>query len=221
MSRPVLYKLDASPPATAVRMLAEIIGLELETKDLDVFKLEHKSPEFLKLNPMGTIPTLQDGDFIISESHAIIQYLLLKYGTKEQQEQLYPSDLRTRALINQYLFFDTGVFYARRKNVVAPIFFGGAKGATEKGLAAIDEAFTTLEAYLGDLHYLVGDRLTIADVSLGATAASMRCIHTLDPVKFPRVARWLARLEQKPFFKLTLNAVDILIGIVNSKIVSN
>nr|ANS56591.1 glutathione S-transferase epsilon2 [Micromelalopha troglodyta] len=197
-------------------MLADIIGLELDFHEVDFASLEHKSPEYVKLNPMGTIPTLKDGDFVISESHTIMQYLLTKYATKEQQEELYPSDLRTRALINQYLFFDTGIFFIRLKNVILPIVFEGVKGPTEKGLADIDVAFTTLEAYLGDKEYLVGDRLTVADLSLGCTAASMRSVHHLDPVKFPRSTKWLARLEEKPFFKVMLNAVEILKVIANS-----
>lgn len=55
---PVLYKLDASPPACAVRMLADIIGLQLEIKDVDFRSMEHKSPDYIKVY-MLCLQTLQ------------------------------------------------------------------------------------------------------------------------------------------------------------------
>nr|UNG44369.1 glutathione S-transferase [Spodoptera frugiperda] len=47
---PILYKVDASPPGNAVRILSEIIGLELEVRDVNFGALEHKSPEYLKVS---------------------------------------------------------------------------------------------------------------------------------------------------------------------------
>ncbi|CAB3239215.1 unnamed protein product [Arctia plantaginis] len=75
---PILYMIDASPPANAVRMFADIIGLDLELKRLDMTVAEHKSPEYLKINPIGSIPALKDGDFVVSDSHVIMKYLLSK-----------------------------------------------------------------------------------------------------------------------------------------------
>lgn len=46
---PLLYKMDTSPPANAVRILADLIGLELEFKDVDFFNMYHKSPEYMKV----------------------------------------------------------------------------------------------------------------------------------------------------------------------------
>ncbi|XP_052757501.1 glutathione S-transferase 1 [Galleria mellonella] len=207
MPRPLLYFLPGSPPARAVMMLADIIGLELDIKEIDFLKLEHKSEAFLKLNPMGTIPTLQDGDFVISESHTIMKYLLEKYGG-DKREVLYPSDIRTRALIDQCVFFETGVFFVRLKVVVLPAIFEGHPGPTPKHIADIEEAYGVVEAYLGNKPYLVGNHLTLADLSLGATTTAMEVIHKVDPKRFPRVTNWVARLQNEPFFK-SINAEGV------------
>ncbi|KAM3961278.1 glutathione S-transferase 1 [Aphomia sociella] len=200
MPRPLLYHVQGSPPSRAVMMLANIIGVELDYKELDFLNFEHKSKDFMKINPMGTVPTLRDGDFVISESHTIMKYLLTKYGG-EKGEILYPSDIQTRALIDQCVFFETGVYFVRLKVVVLPTIFQGLQGITPKHIADIEEAYGVVEAYLGDKPYLVGDHLTLADLSLGATTTAMETLHKVDPKKFPRVADWVARLQKESFFK--------------------
>ncbi|KAF9824106.1 hypothetical protein SFRURICE_002227, partial [Spodoptera frugiperda] len=192
------------PPSNAVRMLADIIGLELDLKDISLPHMEHKSPEHLKRNPMGTIPTLIDGDFIISESHATMKYLLSVYSGGELRESLYPSDVRTRALVDQCMFFNAGVFFLKLLGCVLPAVFGDLDGPTEQHKAEIDAAYSVLEAYLKDHKYIAADHLTIADLSVGATAISIQVAHKLDGLKFPLTAAWVSRLEEHPSFKKIL-----------------
>ncbi|XP_050559253.1 glutathione S-transferase 1 [Spodoptera frugiperda] len=213
---PILYKVDASPPANALRILSEIIGLELEVRDVNFGALEHKSPEYLKRNPMGTIPTLVDGDFVISESHATMKYLLSVYGG-DKSESLYPSDVRTRAIVDQCIFFNVGIFFIRLKVIVLPAIFGDLDGPTEKHKADIDEAYGIVEAYLAKNKYLAADHLTIADLSVGATTISMQPLHKLDAAKFPLTAAWMARLEEHPSVqKYLVPGAKILGDIVNA-----
>ncbi|KOB74292.1 Glutathione S-transferase epsilon, partial [Operophtera brumata] len=120
MSQLTLWKTDASPPANAVRALADILGVKLDVIDVDFANMEHKSPELLKMNPLGTIPVLKDGDFILTDSHAQMKYLLSKFGA-EQSEKLYPSELRARALVDQSLFLDAAVLFIRLKVVAVSI----------------------------------------------------------------------------------------------------
>jgi glutathione S-transferase len=61
-----------------VRLTAAVLGIELEEIPLDFAKGEHKTPEYLAVNPNGSVPTLVDGDFVLSESRAIMQYLASK-----------------------------------------------------------------------------------------------------------------------------------------------
>ena len=69
------------------------------------------------MNPQHTIPTMKDGDFCLNESRPIATYLISKYG---KDDKLYPKDVTTRAVVDQRLYFDMGVFYkAFGDNVVS------------------------------------------------------------------------------------------------------
>ena len=71
------------------------------------------------MNPQHTIPTMKDGDFCLNESRPIATYLISKYG---KDDKLYPKDVTTRAIVDQRLYFDMGVFYkAFGDNIVSTI----------------------------------------------------------------------------------------------------
>jgi glutathione S-transferase len=71
-----LYMNPTSPNVRRVRLTAAVLGLQLEERNLDFAKGEQKKPEFLALNPNGPVPTLVDGDFVLTESRAIASSLM-------------------------------------------------------------------------------------------------------------------------------------------------
>ncbi|XP_032513789.2 glutathione S-transferase 1-like isoform X1 [Danaus plexippus] len=215
LPRLLLYKRNASPPSSAVMILGDMLGLNFDYREPDLIKLEHRSPEFKKINPMATIPVLQDGDVTICESHAIMKYLVNKYGG-ERCERLYPADLSVRANIDQLMFYDAGVLFVRLKVVALPTMLQGLTGPTKEQVADIDEGYTVLEAYLNKHSYIATDHLTIADLSVGTTTTALQSIHKLDKNRFPLSAEWLERLKgEKSFKKFNEPSVKELSTILN------
>lgn len=103
-----LYYTPGSAPCRAVQMTAKAVGVDLNLKLTNLMAGEHMTPEFLKLNPQHTIPTLVDEGFALWESRAIQVYLVEKYG---KTDSLYPKCPKKRAVVNQRLYFDLGTLY--------------------------------------------------------------------------------------------------------------
>lgn len=111
MSKLILYTTSLSPPGRAVQLTIKALGLDVEVREVNLIKGDHLTDEFLKMNPQHTIPTLVDGENVLWDSHAIIIYLVRKYG--KENDSLYPNDVYLQAKIMQHLHFDSGVLFAR------------------------------------------------------------------------------------------------------------
>ncbi|KAK9887090.1 hypothetical protein WA026_020034 [Henosepilachna vigintioctopunctata] len=103
----ILYGSLASPPTRAVIMTAEELGIKFELKACNLIEGEQFTPEFLRMNPSHTVPTLDDDGFYLFESGAIMTYLVNKYG---KDDSLYPKDIKKRATVDQLLNFSTQSF---------------------------------------------------------------------------------------------------------------
>ena len=80
---------------------------------INLYKEDNLTPEFLKLNPSGTVPVLVDGDVTVWDSHAIMIYLAEKFSSHLLCEQIYPRDFLKRTLVNERLFFEASFLFAR------------------------------------------------------------------------------------------------------------
>ncbi|XP_060525565.1 glutathione S-transferase 1-like [Cylas formicarius] len=186
-----LYYQPGSAPCRAVLLTAKALGVQLNLKLLDLMKSEHLTPEFLKLNPQHTIPTLVDQGFAIWESRAICTYLISAYG---KDDSLYPKDPKKRAVVDQRLFFDIGTLYARFADYFYPQMFGGAPADSAK-LDKIKEAFKFLDTFIGGNDYVAGSTLTVADLSLVATASTIIEVAGVDVSPYKNVARWYGKVK--------------------------
>lgn len=102
-----LYAVCDGPPSFAVRMLLKALNLDYELVDVDYCAGEHMTDNYAKMNPQKEIPVLYDG-FYLSESNAILQYLMDKYAP---ESSMYPKDPVQRALVNHRLCFNLSFFY--------------------------------------------------------------------------------------------------------------
>ncbi|CAH0587968.1 unnamed protein product [Chrysodeixis includens] len=198
--RPILYKQDASPPARAAMMVIDILGIDFDLQNLNPVLREQDAPEFKKKNPMRTIPILDEGDFSMADSHAIIIYLVEKYG-KPEHSYLYPADFRKRAVINQRLFFDCGVLFPRLRSVMAPTYMQRLGEMTKSMIRNINDAYSMLEDYLSENLYMADDVITIADISIVSTIGTLCGLVPIDEKKYPKLNKWLQNMNQQEYCK--------------------
>ena len=209
-----LYWGSGSPFAWRVMLTLEVKGLDYESKLLEFSKGENKSPEYLKLNPRGKVPTLKDGAFVVYESLAIMTYLDRKYPTPP----LFGNSPEETGQIWRLISECESYLVSAGDKVVRPIFFG-------KGLDKVDEIqqaaqtirqeLTTVDEQLAHSNWLVGKQITASDigvfplVQLLLRAASKEAARPLNlgllPLgqTFPNVARWVERIEALPNYQRT------------------
>jgi glutathione S-transferase len=190
-----LYLMRLSPPCRAVQMVAKQLNIDLNLKQLNLRNGEHLTPEFLKINPAHTVPTIVDDGFALWESGAIIQYLCNKYAP---DSDLYPKDPKERAQVDRMLNFDMSSFAIIREAIIYKLFRGIEP--TEEKVQAVKNNLKLLDTLIGDNKYVAGTHLTIADLSFLASS-SIFTVTDYDLSDYPNVKEWLERLETElPYF---------------------
>uniref|UniRef100_A0A023EK53 glutathione transferase n=1 Tax=Aedes albopictus TaxID=7160 RepID=A0A023EK53_AEDAL len=219
MGKIQLYTAKLSPPGRSVELTAKALGLELEIHPINLIAGDHLKPEFVKMNPQHTIPLIVDTDgTVVYDSHAIIIYLVSKYG---KDDSLYPQDVATRAKINAALHFDSGVLFARLRFYLEPILYYGSPDTPQDKIDYLYKAYQLLNDTLAD-EYIVGNRMTLADLSCIASIASYHAIFPIDAAKYPKLASWVQRLEKLPYYEGTnQEGAEELAAIYREKLAQN
>ncbi|KZT53749.1 glutathione S-transferase, partial [Calocera cornea HHB12733] len=208
-----LYTHAGGPNGWKVALALELLGLTYEPIYLDFSKGEHKGPEYTKLNPNGRIPTIIDhknGDFTLWESGAILQYLVDKYDPEHKISVSTEAD-KFKQL--QWLFFQAsgqGPYFGQAA------WFGHyhpekIPSAIERYQNEIKRVWSVLESVLKNQDWLVGNKLTIADISFvpwndGAKKGLAGIDEATFEKDYPSVAKWHTALVTEPTIKKVLDA---------------
>ncbi|CAH2085413.1 unnamed protein product [Euphydryas editha] len=191
-SQPIkLYYLPPSPPCRAVMMTARAVGIEFDLVLTNIMEGQHKMPEFSKMNPQHTIPTMDDNGFILWESRAILGYLVNTYG---RDDSLYPKNPRLRALVDQRLNFDLGTLYKRYMDLYMPILFK-SEAYSDEAAEKLNEALGWLNSMLEGHAFVAGDNLTIADISIVVTLTNLEALG-FDYSAHDNVVKWFDRTKK-------------------------
>ncbi len=189
-----IYGDPGSGSRRRVTAAAAVMGIDIEIVNIDLFKGESHTPEFLELNPHGLSPVMVDGDFVLYESAAINLYLAEKAGS-----DLAGRTTEERFQILQWMFwsgeqwrvFATLTF----DEVLGKKFMGQFADETIVKLAAdkIRTAAAVLDAHLAKHENIVGDRLTLADFDIAGPFSQNE--RTKIPLNdFPNLVAWQQRL---------------------------
>jgi len=196
-----LYYTPESPGCRAVLMLIAELDIEIDLIKLDMYKkYEHRKPWFVKMNPQHTVPTIKNNitGKILSESRAILKYLVLKFG--DHKSYLYPTDPEESAKVDEILYFDIGSLYKCLKDYFHPQLMSGLDPDEMKG-NAFKQQLTYLDIFLEHSRYVAGDNLTIADFSV---LASVTHLEGMDYkiTSYKNLHKWVERLkEELPYYQ--------------------
>lgn len=154
-------------------------------------KGEHKTPDFLAINPNGKVPVLQDGDFNLFESNAIMIHLAQQAGS-----DLWPGDPAEQVEVIKWLSWDIAHFSKHAgalffQNLIKPQFgFGDPDpAAIEEATGFFRQFAGVLDTYLAGRQFLIGDRLTVADIAV-ATMLPLAGPSHIPVGEFAEVSRW-------------------------------
>jgi glutathione S-transferase len=175
-----LYDAPRCPYCARVRILLAEKGVEYEPVEID---LDDRPPWLHEKNPLGKVPVLEEGDFVLPESRVIMEYLEERYP----DPPLLPSDPSERALVRLSFerFVDlSGPYYE--------VLFGG------KPVEELAAALARLDAALSANPYLVGSRFTLADIAYVPWIIRAVGGAGIDRDRHPNVDRWLGRLADRP-----------------------
>ena len=206
----VLYYGSGSPYAWRAHFALEHKALPYELKVLSFSAGDTRKPEFLALNPRHQVPVLVDGDFVLYESNAIVEYVDEAYSAAGAP--LFPGDLRTRALVRRMVLEVDNYFDDAVDPLIRQAFFVKPEerdpDRIAKGRQAVaDELEQFSKAMRGE--FLAGP-LSAADFALYPLVAfAKRCEMKLPDLGFdtlvtPAIAAWKKRIEALPYFERTI-----------------
>lgn len=223
-----LHVLPPSPRALKVQALAAQLGIQPEIRVLDYARSEQSSAAFAQINPNRRQPVLEDGDFVLWESNAILVYLAQREGPTE----FWPAGERAQADVLRWLFWESShwdpawdaLITERLKKAFFSTHFSGRRtgGATEsptpvderrvaEGMQELAELCEVLNDQLRSNAWLAGDLCTVADFAVGAWLPGAEMVG-VDLRAYDALARWQTSLLTLPGWRAALASLSAVSG---------
>jgi glutathione S-transferase len=202
-----LYQHPFSPNCQKVVAIAHEVGVPLELATVEIFKGESRTPAMRAKNPNGRVPILEDGDFVLWESTAMLAYIAATAGRSD----LAPTTPRERAEIDRWTswqgaHFGPAIRKVAFERIVKKLVGRGApdEAIVKAGIEEFAATASVLEQSLGTKEHVCG-RLTIADFDLAPNAA-LAASCGLDFEAYPGAKAWLGRMTARDSMKKALAA---------------
>ncbi|HEY9217299.1 MAG TPA: glutathione S-transferase family protein [Phenylobacterium sp.] len=195
MTEKIVFYHNPRSRASMVHVMLEEVGADYETRVLDLQKREHKTPEFLAINPMGKLPTIVDRGVAVTETPAIIAHLADLYP----QAGLAPAlGDPQRGAYYRWLVFGASCFEPAMLDVMLkrePVDKGTA------GYGSFEDVLATLKSALTPGPYLLGERFSAADVYIGSELNWAMMFGAPGIKGEPVFDDYVARVTQRPAFQ--------------------
>ncbi|XP_022623820.1 glutathione S-transferase theta-1-like [Seriola dumerili] len=199
-----LYLDLFSQPCRSVFLFAKAVGIPFEFKRVDLCTGQQHSEEFGEISMIRKVPVMKDGSFILTESTAILKYMVQKYSTLVA-DHWFPADLQQRARVNEYLSWQHMNLRAHGSKVfllrsLFPVIMG-SEVPKEKMDAAVEDLKQSLdlleEKFLQNKPFIIGDKISLADL--------VAIVEIMQPVGAgvdafegrPKLLTWRARVTKE------------------------
>ena len=188
-----LYGHEMSGNSYKARLLLELLKIEYEWVKVDLMTGEHKSPEYLALNPFGQVPLLIDGETKLADAQAILVYLARQYGG----DQWLPLEALPLAQVVRWLSTTAGEVRQGPENARLHYLFGATNINIDHAHQKAEHILTQLNQHLSTHTWLEFEHPTIADVAVFPYVALARD-GKIDLDAYPHVLAWIDRVKQLP-----------------------
>ena len=196
-----LHVFPPSPRAIKVLAVCNYLEIECEVQVMDYFRKDQRKPAFARINPNRRMPVLEDDDFVLWESNAILLYL----ASKKPEAGLWPASAREQADVLRWLSWESA-HWARAIGILLDerVKKGLGLQAGERderriaqGVAEFAELASILDAHLKGRSWLLDKKLTIADFSIACWLTTAR--HGGYEVDaYPEIAGWFGAIQRLP-----------------------
>lgn len=189
-----LYYHPLSGHAHRAHLFLSLAGVEHELVLVDLAKGAHKQPDFLRLNPFGQVPVLDDGGVIVPDSLSIIVYVARKFGLTDW----LPLEPVAAAAVQRWFSVAAGeIFYGPCAARLVTLF--GRNFNAEEVIARAHAILARIEEELASRRFIAADSPTAADVALYSYISSAP-EGNVDLSPYGHVGAWLRRIEALPGF---------------------
>ncbi len=188
-----LYGFELSANSYKPRLLLELLKVDYEWIEMDLPNGEHKSPEYLAINPLGQVPALVDGETKLSDAQAILVYLAKQYGN----EQWLPAETLAMVQVLRWLFTTAGEVRQGPESARLYHLFGVSNINVERTYEKSEHILSHLDQHLSTRTWLEFERPTIADIAVFPYVALARD-GKINLDAYSNVLSWIERVKQLP-----------------------
>lgn len=190
-----LYRNPKSGHCHRVELILAFLGLPYETIDLDMANGAHKAPEYLKISPFGKVPAIDDSGYTLSNSNAILVYLVQTYA---KGSHWLPEDPKTAAEVQRWLTIAADNIFSGPCSARLVTLFG-AQLDHAAAIAKSHDLFKLMETHLDGRNWLAAETITIADIA-GYSYIAHAPEGGVDLAPYPNLRAWLNRIEAEDNF---------------------
>ncbi|XP_052894544.1 glutathione S-transferase E14-like isoform X2 [Anopheles moucheti] len=194
----VLYYDEVSPPVRGVLLTIAALGVKdrIKFEYINLFNRGQLTADFLKINPMHTVPVLRHGDLTLIDSHAILMYLCDTFAAPGHT--LAITDTLTRAKVFNMLCFNNSHLFQRESEVMRKNF--GAFNDPKNHHKLIEKTIDALEQFLRQSRYTALNHLSVADLAIVATLSTLDLLMPIKADRWPRVNEWFKEMQLLPYY---------------------